>query len=123
MGDYNLEIVDDGGHERLMAKKGQLENMLKDYVQDAHYENNPNVGPKSKKLRRIRKKNKKRDNRIETIKMKTFQSDLKNRQLSKMMKRDAQQVKLCKKIFKLASDLEKKKLIDEKKLARQERDK
>jgi hypothetical protein len=32
-----------------------------------------------------------------------------------MKKRDAQQVKLCKKIFKLASDLEKKKLIDEKK--------
>ena len=57
------------------------------------------------------------------IRMNNFQKELKNKQLSKMLKRDAQQVKLCKKIFRLASDLEKKKLIDEKKLARQERDK
>jgi len=33
-----------------------------------------------------------------------------------MFKRNAQQVKLCKKVYKLASDLEKNKLLDEKKM-------
>ena len=33
-----------------------------------------------------------------------------------MFKRNAQQVKLCKKVYKLASDLEKNKLLDEKKI-------
>ena len=32
-----------------------------------------------------------------------------------MFKRNAQQVRLCKKVYKLASDLEKNKLLDEKK--------
>ena len=39
-----------------------------------------------------------------------------------MKKRDAQQVKLCMRIYQLASNLEKKKLIDEKKQAKKERD-
>ena len=33
-----------------------------------------------------------------------------------MFKRNAQQVRLCKKVYKLASDLEKNKLLDEKKM-------
>ena len=38
-----------------------------------------------------------------------------NQQRSQMFKRNAQQVRLCKKVYKLASDLEKNKLLDEKK--------
>lgn len=37
-------------------------------------------------------------------------------QRSQMFKRNAQQVRLCKKVYKLASDLEKNKLLDEKKM-------
>ena len=36
-------------------------------------------------------------------------------QRSQMFKRNAQQVRLCKKVYKLASDLEKNKLLEEKK--------
>ena len=36
-------------------------------------------------------------------------------QKSQMFKRNAQQVRLCKKVYKLASDLEKNKLLEEKK--------
>jgi CII-binding regulator of phage lambda lysogenization HflD len=39
-----------------------------------------------------------------------------------MFKRNAQQVRLCKKVYKLASDLEKNKLLDEKKLYKQSED-
>ncbi len=92
--------------------------MLRDYVKEAEQEK-----VKAKRLRPLKKKNKKRDSRIERIRTAKFQQELKNKQLSKMKKRDAQQVKLCKKIFKLASDLEKKKLIDEKKQAKKIREK
>lgn len=34
MAEYNLDQVDDGGHEAIVAKKGQLENMLRDYVHE-----------------------------------------------------------------------------------------
>jgi hypothetical protein len=36
-------------------------------------------------------------------------------QKSRMLKRNSQQVQLCQKIYKLASDLEKQKMIEEKK--------
>ena len=113
MAEYNLDNVDDGSHEALMAKKMHLEKMLRDYVHDARKDER--LKGKGKKLK---KKNKARDERIERIRMRNFATDLKNKQLSKMQKRDAAQLKLCKKIFKLASDLEKNKLIDEKKQAK-----
>ena len=92
--------------------------MLRDYVQDTEAEQKS-----KKKTRKLRMKNKRRDSKVEKIKMKKFAEKTKNKQLSVMKKRDAQQVKMCMKIFKLAGDLEKKKLIDEKKEAKKARDK
>lgn len=57
-----------------------------------------------------------RDEKIKAIKQKKFEDELLNQQRSQMFKRNAQQVRLCKKVYKLASDLEKNKLLDEKKL-------
>ena len=57
-----------------------------------------------------------RDEKIKAIKQKKFEDELFNQQRSQMFKRNAQQVRLCKKVYKLASDLEKNKLLDEKKL-------
>ena len=45
-----------------------------------------------------------------------------NRQISKIKKRDALQVKLCNQIFKLANNLEKQKLVEEKKAKRKQRE-
>ena len=56
-----------------------------------------------------------RDDRIKAIKQRKFEEEMVNQQRSQMFKRNAQQVRLCKKVYKLASDLEKNKLLEEKK--------
>lgn len=56
-----------------------------------------------------------RDERIKAIKQRKFEEEMVNQQRSQMFKRNAQQVRLCKKVYRLASDLEKNKLLDEKK--------
>jgi hypothetical protein len=56
-----------------------------------------------------------RDSKIKAIKQKKFEEEMMNQQRSQMFKRNAQQVRLCKKVYKLASDLEKSKLLEEKK--------
>lgn len=55
-----------------------------------------------------------RDEKIKAIKQKKFEEQMVNQQRSQMFKRNAQQVRLCKKVYKLASDLEKNKLLEEK---------
>lgn len=55
-----------------------------------------------------------RDEKIKAIKQKKFEEQMLNQQRSQMFKRNAQQVRLCKKVYKLASDLEKNKLLEEK---------
>ena len=47
-----------------------------------------------------------RDDKIKAIKQKKFEEQMLNQQRSQMFKRNAQQVRLCKKVYKLASDLE-----------------
>jgi hypothetical protein len=56
-----------------------------------------------------------REQKIQTIKERKFQEELMNHQKSLNYKRNAQQVKLCQKVYKLASELEKNKLLAEKK--------
>lgn len=56
-----------------------------------------------------------RDEKIKNIKQKKFEDEMLAQQKSQMIKRNAQQVRLCKKVYKLASDLEKNKLLEEKK--------
>lgn len=48
------------------------------------------------------------------IREKKFEEELINHQKSLMYKRNAQQVRLCQKVYKLASELEKNKLLEEK---------
>lgn len=55
-----------------------------------------------------------RDDKIKAIKQRKFEEQMLNQQRSQMFKRNAQQVRLCKKVYKLASDLEKNKLLEEK---------
>ena len=53
--------------------------------------------------------------KLKSIREKKFEEDLINQQKSLMYKRNAQQVRLCQKVYRLASNLEKNKLLDEKK--------
>ena len=55
-----------------------------------------------------------RESRIQSIREKKFQDELLQHQKSLNYKRNAQQVKLCQKVYKLASELEKSKLLQEK---------
>lgn len=52
--------------------------------------------------------------KLKQIREKKFEEELINQQKSLMYKRNAQQVRLCQKVYKLASDLEKNKLLEEK---------
>lgn len=56
-----------------------------------------------------------REQKIQTIKERKFQEELVNHQKSLNFKRNALQVRLCQKVYKLASELEKNKLLAEKK--------
>ena len=53
--------------------------------------------------------------KLKQIREKKFEEDLINQQKSLMYKRNAQQVRLCQKVYRLASNLEKNKLLEEKK--------
>ena len=55
-----------------------------------------------------------RESRIQSIREKKFQEELLSHQKSLNYKRNAQQVLLCQKVYKLASELEKNKLLQEK---------
>lgn len=56
-----------------------------------------------------------REIKLTKIREKKFEEELINQQKSLMYKRNAQQVRLCQKVYKLASELEKNKLLEEKK--------
>lgn len=55
-----------------------------------------------------------REAKLAQLREKKFEEELLNQQKSLMYKRNAQQVRLCQKVYKLASDLEKNKLLEEK---------
>ena len=56
-----------------------------------------------------------REMKLKQIREKKFEVELINQQKSLMYKRNAQQVRLCQKVYRLASNLEKNKLLEEKK--------
>jgi len=56
-----------------------------------------------------------RDERISAIKQRRFDEEVKIQQKSQMIKRNEEYMKMCKKVYRLASDLEKNKLIEDKK--------
>ena len=56
-----------------------------------------------------------REDKINAIKQRKFEEEMIYQQRSQMFKRNAKEARLCKKVYKLASDLEKNKLLEEKK--------
>ena len=55
-----------------------------------------------------------REAKLNQLRERKFEEELVNQQKSLMYKRNAQQVRLCQKVYRLASDLEKNKLLEEK---------
>ena len=102
----NVEETD----RRILRQKQEFEALYRQYQQE--------VKQRETKKRLEGSKNQKsvaREQKIQTIKERKFQDDLLNHQKSLNYKRNAQQVKLCQKVYKLASELEKNKLLAEKK--------
>ena len=105
----NVEETD----RRILQQKQEFEVLYRQYQQELVHkrgvQNNPCV--KEKKVAR--------DERIQAIREKKFSEELASHQKSLNYKRNAQQVKLCQKVYKLASELEKGKLLQEKKMYRE----
>ena len=64
------------------------------------------------------KKKGKREKRIEKVKWDRFSQEIYNKQKSRMLKRDAKQVLINRRLQELASKLEKEKIIEEKKIVK-----
>lgn len=96
--------------ERIKKQKQQFEALLKQYKMDQRKQ-------ETKRRNDIKRAEKiaVRDEKIKNIKQRKFEDEMLAQQKSQMIKRNAQQVRLCKKVYKLASDLEKNKLLEEKK--------
>jgi hypothetical protein len=95
--------------ERIAKQRRQFAALMKEYKMDRKLEER-----KRAKNAQIQERGVKRDERIKAIRQRKFEEEMVNQQRSQMFKRNAQQVRLCKKVYKLASDLEKSKLLDEK---------
>lgn len=93
-----------------MRQKQEFEALYRQYQQETKQRETKKKIEDSKSHKSIA-----REQKIQTIKERRFQDDLLNHQKSLNFKRNAQQVKLCQKVYKLASELEKNKLLQEKK--------
>ena len=96
--------------QRILKQKKQFASLLKQYHMDRkQQEYKRHLQQKRSEKMAVR------DEKIKAIKQRKFEEEMLNQQRSQMFKRNAQQVRLCKKVYKLASDLEKNKLLEEKK--------
>ena len=103
------QLQDNETMERIMRQKKEYETLLKQHGQEKKIRN------KHKEAEQIRlEKQIQRELKLKQIREKKFEEELINQQKSLMYKRNAQQVRLCQKVYKLASDLEKNKLLEEK---------
>lgn len=95
--------------DRIARQKREYEALLKQYS----HETKARHKGREQEQRRIEKQIA-REMKLKTIKEKKFEEELINQQKSLMYKRNAQQVRLCQKVYQLASNLEKNKLLEEK---------
>jgi len=95
--------------DRISRQKKEYETLLKQY---SHEQKARHRGREAEQ-RRIEKQIA-REMRLKQIREKKFEEELINQQKSLMYKRNAQQVRLCQKVYQLASNLEKNKLLEEK---------
>jgi hypothetical protein len=94
---------------RIFRQKAEFETLYRQYMNEQKAKEVKRKEEDSKIERRLR-----RETRIQAIRERKFQNDLMQHQVSLNYKRNAQQVKLCQKVYKLASELEKNKLLQEK---------
>lgn len=96
--------------ERINRQKKEYEALLKRYG----HEQKARTKGKDAEQKRIERQIA-REMKLKNIREKKFEEELINQQKSLMYKRNAQQVRLCQKVYRLASNLEKNKLLEEKK--------
>ena len=96
--------------ERIARQKREYETLLRQYSHDQK----TRYKGREAEQRRIEKQIA-REMKLKQIREKKFEEELINQQKSLMYKRNAQQVRLCQKVYQLASNLEKNKLLEEKK--------
>ncbi len=95
---------------RIMKQKQEYETLLRANMHEKQSK------AKLKEFEQARvEKQVQREIKLTKIREKKFEEELINQQKSLMYKRNAQQVRLCQKVYKLASELEKNKLLEEKK--------
>ena len=95
--------------ERIIRQKREYEALLKQHNQEVKARNKTREAEQRRTERKIA-----REVKLNEIREKKFEEELINQQKSLMYKRNAQQVRLCQKVYKLASELEKNKLLEEK---------
>lgn len=96
--------------DRINRQKKEYETLLKAYNHEQKARNKGKEAEQKRIERQIQ-----REMKLKSIREKKFEEDLINQQKSLMYKRNAQQVRLCQKVYRLASNLEKNKLLEEKK--------
>lgn len=95
---------------RILRQKQEFETLYRQYQNEMKAKQVKKKDEDSKLEKRLQ-----REQRIQAIRERKFQEELLQHQKSLNYKRNAQQVKLCQKVYKLASELEKNKLLQEKK--------
>ena len=114
LGQVSITHSHPGGHgidseetdRRILRQKQEFETLYRQYQLEI----------KAKELKKREEdaqveKRLQRESRIQAIREKKFQEELLSHQKSLNYKRNAQQVLLCQKVYKLASELEKNKLL------------
>ena len=93
-------------HARVLLQKNKLESLIREYVKDTQ----------TMFLRdeRFKAQRDERDARIEEIRERKFEQELLLQQEALKLKRESQQEFIARQVFKIAADLEKAKLVDEK---------
>ncbi|TNV71269.1 hypothetical protein FGO68_gene536 [Halteria grandinella] len=94
---------------RIIRQKQEFETLYRQYQNELKAKEFKKKDEDTKQEKRVQ-----RESRIQAIRERKFQEELMQHQKSLNYKRNAQQVKLCQKVYKLASELEKNKLLQEK---------
>lgn len=103
------ETEDKETMQRIMRTKKEYETLLRQH----HHELKTKTKNREAEARRLERQIA-RELKMKEIREKKFEEELRNQQKSLMFKRNAQQVRLCQKVYRLASELEKNKLLEEK---------
>jgi len=106
LGEEGDSRLDEETDRRILRQKQEFENLLREYMQESKAREQQH-----ERVSKIQEKQQKRDDKIQRIREHKFEEELINQQRSLMFKRDAQQYRLCQQVCKLASNLEKNKLL------------